>query len=52
MDGMTKGVVTELKDWAVNPVTTKMSLLDVALTTAFVVTISFLWTRVLAQITE
>ena len=47
-----KGAVTRVKDWAAAPVTQDMDLVNVALTTAFVATIAFLWTRVLAQITE
>lgn len=52
MDKTTKGVVTQLKDWAKHPVDNDMNLVDVTLTTILVVSVAFLWTRVLNQITE
>lgn len=47
-----KNVGQEFKDWAARPVGANMSLVDLGLTTAFVLTIAFLWTRILAQITD
>ena len=52
MDTSAKGVITEIKDWALHPVKNDMDLVEVALTTMFVVLIAFLWTRVLNMITD
>jgi len=52
MGDMQKGVLTELKDWAAHPIKNDMDLIDVTLTTILVVSVAFLWTRVLSQITD
>lgn len=51
--GITKnGLMTDAKEWLMHPVNSDMDILDVVLTTILVVTVAFLWTRVLAQITD
>ncbi len=52
MNPQAKGVLTQVKDWAKHPFDNDMNLIDVTLTTLLVVTVAFLWTRILAQITD
>lgn len=44
------GFTTEIRDWIRHPITGEMDLTTVALTTVFVLTIAFLWTRVLRHV--
>lgn len=46
------GIVTRLQKWAAHPIKADMDLIDVALTTGFVVVLVFLWSRVVGLITE
>lgn len=41
-----------LTEWVKKPFTEDMDLLSVVLTTVLVVTVAFLWTRILGQISE
>ncbi len=41
---------TEIRDWIRKPISGDMDLTTVALTTVFVLTIAFLWTRVLRHV--
>lgn len=47
-----QNIIPEVKEWVAAPVTSRMSILDVALTTILVVSVAFLWTRALALITD
>lgn len=52
MEVKANGVVTDIKNWAVKPITSDMDFMDVVLTTILIATVAFLWTRILAQITD
>ena len=47
-----QGLTTRLMGWAAKPITTDMSLVDVALTTVFIATVIFLYWQLLSYIKE
>lgn len=46
------GFVTRLQQWALFPVTNRMDMLSVVLTTVIIVSVAYAWGTILRHITE